>query len=93
MIFFIIPIKTAHSYAADENDPWTIFWIHFKGTVSNQIVSSIEKKTGLKGFILNTEKSIELFNEIYTQLERGYSSDNLMLANMRLWYFFNNISF
>ena len=91
--FFTIPIKTAHTYAADEKDPWTIFWIHFKGTVSNQIVSSIEKKTGLKGFIHNNEKSIELFNEIYTQLERGYRSDNLMYANMCLWHFLTTFLF
>ncbi|HEY8689870.1 MAG TPA: AraC family transcriptional regulator [Chitinophagaceae bacterium] len=91
--FFTIPIKTAHTYAADEKDPWTIFWIHFKGTVSNQIVSSIEKKNGLKGFILNNEKSIELFNEIYTQLERGYRSDNLIYANMCLWHFLTTFLF
>lgn len=91
--FIIIPIKTAHTYAADEKDPWTIFWIHFKGTVSNQIVSNLEKKIELKGFILNNEKSIELFNEIYTQLERGYSSDNLMYANMCLWHFFTTFLF
>jgi AraC-like DNA-binding protein len=91
--FITIPIKMAHTYAADEKDPWTIFWIHFKGTVSNQIVSNIEKKIGLKGFILNNEKSIELFNEIYTQLERGYSSDNLMYANMCLWHFLTTFLF
>jgi len=91
--FFTIPIKTAHTYAADEKDPWTIFWIHFKGTVANQIVASIEKKAGLKGFIFNNEKSIELFNEIYTQLERGYSSDNLMYANMCLWHFLTTFLF
>jgi len=91
--FITIPLKTAHTYAADEKDPWTIFWIHFKGTVSNKIVSSIEKKTGLKGFILNKEKSIELFNEIYKQLERGYSGDNLMYANMCLWYFLTTFLF
>src|SRR6478735_3935443 len=28
--FFIIPAtKASLSYGADENDPWTIYWIHF----------------------------------------------------------------
>src|SRR5450432_1178458 len=54
--FFTIPIKAAHSYAADENNPWTIYWIHFKGTTSDQIVSWIEKQIGLKGFIQYNEK-------------------------------------
>lgn len=85
--FFTIPMKTAHSYKADEVDPWTIYWIHFKGNISNQIVSTIEKQIGLKGFIQSNEKSIELFNEMYRQLERGYAHDSLMYANMCLWYF------
>lgn len=27
---FIIPAGIAHSYAADKQDPWTIYWVHFK---------------------------------------------------------------
>lgn len=85
--FFTIPIKTPHLYEADAENPWTIYWVHFKGTASSQIVSTIQKQTGLKSFIQYNEKSISLFNEIYGQLERGYGSDNLMYANMCLWHF------
>lgn len=86
--FFLIPIKTAHTYAADESSPWTIYWIHFKGATAGNIVSAFENQRGLKSFIRSTEKSIELFNEMYTQLERGYGSNTLMYANMCLWHFF-----
>ena len=85
--FFTIPIKTPHVYEADAENPWTIYWVHFKGSASSHIVSNIEKQNGLKNFIQYNEKSIELFNEIYGQLERGYGSDNLMYANMCLWHF------
>ena len=91
--FIVIPAKKYHWYAADEKNPWTIFWIHFQGTIANKMISYIEKKKGLKGFIRFKEKSIELFNEIYLQLERGYSSDNLMYANMCLWHFFTTFLF
>jgi AraC-like DNA-binding protein/quercetin dioxygenase-like cupin family protein len=84
--FIIIPMKTPHVYKADEEKPWTIYWIHFKGNVSSQIISSIEKKYGLKGLVQYSKKNIEFFNEIYQQLERGYSTDNLMYANMCLWH-------
>jgi len=69
--FIIIPMKTAHMYEADEEKPWTIYWVHFKGNTSAQIISTMEKKSGLKGFIHYSKKNIELFNEIYNQLERG----------------------
>ena len=91
--FITIPIKTPHSYSADENEPWSIFWVHFKGTVSAKLVSSFEKKSGLKGLIKFKEESIQLFNEIYNQLERGYSSNNLMYTNMSLWRFFTTFLF
>ncbi|HRO45006.1 AraC family transcriptional regulator [Agriterribacter sp.] len=91
--FIIIPIKTPHSYTADEKDPWSIYWVHFKGTVSDKIASNIEKKNGLKGVIRFKERNIELFNEMYTQLEKGYSNDNLMCANMCLWHFFSTFLF
>lgn len=85
--FFVIPAKMPHLYAADEANPWTIYWIHFKGTTAASIVSGFEKQVGIKGFISNTGKSIELFNEMYNQLERGYGNNTLMYANMCLWHF------
>ena len=91
--FVLIPSKTPHAYTADEQTPWSIYWVHFKGSVSDKIVSNLEKKNGFRGVIRNREKSIELFNEIYAQLERGYRTDNLMYANMCLWYFFSTFLF
>lgn len=87
--FFVIPIKTNHTYAADENNPWTIYWIHFKGRSAEAIIASIEKQLNSnKGFIKNSDRTISLFNEMYQQLERGYGSSNLMYTNMCLWHFF-----
>lgn len=91
--FIIIPSGMPHSYTADENDPWSIYWIHFKGSVASRIASNIEKKDGPKCFIKFKEKSISLFNEIYLQLEKGYSNDNLMCANMCLSHFFSTFLF
>ena len=91
--FITIPIKTPHSYSADDNEPWSIFWVHFKGTVSAKLVSSLEKKNRLRGFIKFKDESIRLFNEIYDQLERGYSSSNLMYTNMSVWRFFTTFLF
>jgi len=86
--FFAVPIKTAHTYAADESNPWTIYWIHFKGAISDSLVDLLYKKAnGYKGFIRDNEQSISLFNEMYNQLERGYSIDNLIYSNMCLGHF------
>src|SRR6185312_8335932 len=50
--FLIIPNHTPHQYAANENDPWTIYWIHFKGGISSAIVSmALARLGGHKGFV------------------------------------------
>lgn len=86
--FFIVPLQAAHKYAADETDPWTIYWAHFKGEISNEIVNLFLKQLeGNKGFVHYTDERIRLFNNIYAQLEKGYGSDNLYFANMSFWYF------
>jgi AraC-like DNA-binding protein/quercetin dioxygenase-like cupin family protein len=86
--FVLIPIKAPHAYEADEKNPWTIYWVHFKGAVSNSILSLMEKQAGgFKGFIRSNESILNLFNDMYNQLARGYGSDNLMYTNMCLWHF------
>jgi len=86
--FIIVPAKQSHTYHADENNPWTIYWVHFKGTAADAIVSFIKKeKKSFKGFMAFSQSPVNLFNEIYSQLERGYSNDNLIYANMSLWHF------
>jgi AraC-like DNA-binding protein len=93
--FFIIPAHTGHTYIADEHDPWTIYWIHFKGVNSGPIVELIMKQfqNTHKGFLQYNEERIHLFTQIYAHLERGYSNDNLLYANMCLWQYLNSFSF
>jgi AraC-like DNA-binding protein len=87
--FFIVPPKTAHKYAADETNPWTIYWIHFKGKTAYAISDLVQQKyNGHKGFKQYNEQTIRLFNEMYNQLERGYSMDHLVYSNMCLLHFF-----
>jgi AraC-like DNA-binding protein len=92
--FFIVPPKVAHSYAANEDHPWTIYWIHFKGNTSDLMALAItEKLKSFKGAVNYSHKRIELFEEIYTNLERGYSHDNIFYANMCLWHFIASFTF
>ena len=92
--FIVVPMKQAHVYQADETNPWTIYWVHFKGPAADAIVSMMENKNkSFKGFISSYQYPINLFGEIYSQLERGYSNDNLVYANMSFWHFLVSIIF
>jgi AraC-like DNA-binding protein len=86
--FFVVPIKTAHTYAASEENPWTIYWVHFKGTQSSSLLSLLKDKVGSNtGFIKYPDRAISLFNEMYDELTRGYGIDHLRYANICLSQF------
>ena len=92
--FIVIPAEKEHSYAADENDPWTIYWVHFKGHLAKHIVElMISQVKNYKGQIHYNETRTKLFNEIYLNLERGYSIDNLYYVNMSFLHYLTSFIF
>jgi AraC-like DNA-binding protein len=83
--YFVIPAHQHHIYWASENDPWSIYWIHFGGAKSHRF----EKFFGLPIPIKTVTSSrvddrINLFNEILTSLELGFSQENIEFANLSL---------
>ena len=92
--FVLLPANTPHEYGADEQTPWTIYWMHFKGTSSSDFVDMMLKRMGAHvASISFQEKRLQLFEEIYTSLERGYSIDNICYASLSLQYFLGSCSF
>jgi AraC-like DNA-binding protein len=87
--FFIIPAtKEPLRYGADENDPWTIYWIHFSGCDINTFNRSfnIGLLDGPQQISFN-EKGLELWETMYKNLEMGYGKENLSRTNLCLYHF------
>jgi len=92
--FILIPANAHHEYAADELSPWTIYWMHFKGTSSPAFVDMMLKRMGGNlASISFQENRLHLFEEIYTSVERGYSTDNICYASLSLQYFLGSCCF
>jgi len=90
----IIPANTLHKYGSYANNPWTIYWFHFGGEISGYIVNLILQKTSKsQPQIAYSENRIKLFEEIYTNLERGYIMDNLLHVNMVFYHFLSSAIF
>lgn len=86
--FIIIPAKTKHMYGCEEKNAWTIFWAHFAGTSSQEIINMmLRQHNDFKGSVSLNEKRQHLFEEIYTNLERGYSLENLNYSNLCLGHY------
>ncbi|SMD10163.1 AraC family transcriptional regulator [Pedobacter nyackensis] len=87
--FFHIPATTKYlKYGADEELPWTIFWVHYCGADMDAFntMLNISITDGPRDIPYN-EKGLQIWSEMYKSLEMGYSRDNLNNANMCLYHF------
>jgi AraC-like DNA-binding protein/mannose-6-phosphate isomerase-like protein (cupin superfamily) len=92
--FILLPANKAHEYSADENHPWTIYWVHFAGTNSENFIHMMIQKMGTPVFPISfQENRLKLFEEIYSNLEKGYSIDNICYASLGLQYFLASCCF
>lgn len=88
----IIPVNTPHTYYAKEDDPWTIYWVHFAGESSSFFAELIlQHLNQYKNYLPFNENRIRLFQEICFILERGYTIDNLRHVNMIFYNFLSSL--
>jgi AraC-like DNA-binding protein len=91
---FIIPANTPHTYKSDHHNPWSIYWIHFLGENTNMFASII-------GRIIHVEKTdkrcykdcFQLFEEMFQNLEMGYSPENLEYVSFCLMYLLASLKY
>lgn len=91
---FILPAHTAHCYGANAEEPWTIYWIHFKGKMSGQYASTLLKPKEIKPTIYSRISGrLDLFEEIYHTLEMGYSRENLLYSSAAFHHFLGTVCY
>jgi len=92
--YFIIPANTPHKYGSDNQDPWTIYWLHFTGDIgiffvrNEFIISNLDPVENTRN-----DRRIRLFEELYQNLSMGYSTENLEYASICLWYLLGSFSY
>jgi len=85
--FFIIPAGMPHAYRSNENNPWTIYWIHFSGVKAGLFARSACQCTVVeRGKTSRISDRIDLFSEIFRNLDRGFSLETLEYTNLCLNY-------
>ena len=91
---FIIPACHAHAYGADLVDPWSIYWFHFCG-------DNISMFSTIMGQTIRVEESdksryndrFQMFEEMYQNLEMGYSPENLEYVSFCLMHFLASLKY
>lgn len=91
---YIIPAGETHVYGADEADPWSIYWLHFRG-------ESVYMFSSIIGRLVSIEESdksryedrFRLFEEMYQNLEMGYNPENLEYVSFCLMHFLASLKY
>lgn len=86
--YFIIPQGEPHVYASNNDDPWTIYWVHFTGTMASFFGDNCYTPTDIttaKTSRIADRNSI--FEEIFLTLSDNYGLDNLRYASSLLYTF------
>jgi len=92
--YFIIPKEVPHSYGSNKKEPWSIYWIHFLGTLSKDYAFLTQNPQSIfPSFIDRIDNRIELFEEMFQNLEMGFSRENIQYANICLMHFLASFKF
>jgi AraC family transcriptional regulator, arabinose operon regulatory protein len=86
--YVILPPNTAYSFGASKANPWTIYWIHFKGKLAPVFFQlPVTPRPVTPGDNSRINDRIAFFEEIYKNLEFSYHSDHYMYASLCLYHF------
>jgi AraC-like DNA-binding protein len=86
--YIIVPANMKHRYGANTENPWSIYWVHFRGAESSFFLRTLNMEPGPRAVdIWASEERIKIFDEMYSCLEHGYSKENLGFSNLCLWHF------
>lgn len=92
--FFILPEKTAHSYGSNDDNPWTIYWMHFNGKKASFFSQDFDRPFNISpNSHSRIKERLNLFEEIYSSLSRGYSKNYMLYATTSLFHFLGSMKF
>lgn len=89
---FCIPRNIRHKYYADEKEPWSILWVHFKGDNTNYFPLE-ERKIVHINSRHSDNRMMVLFNLLFRVLERNYTIGNFIYISQVLSLILSEIYF
>ncbi len=92
--YFILPTGIPHAYASDDTRPWTIYWIHFKGSLAPFYAQSCQTPMDVipeKHSRIHDRNA--LFEEMFNTLKAGYSNENLHYVTSLFHYYLGSLRY
>lgn len=92
--YFILPAGVAHEYAANELDPWSIYWIHFRGTLAPFYVANCQVPLDIKpDKESRISNRLSLFEEIFTTLNQSFAIENIRYAMATFQHYLSSLRY
>jgi AraC family transcriptional regulator of arabinose operon len=85
---FMLPAGIPHSYGSDAKAPWSIYWMHIAGKSCNEMAHTI-MSSGMDSpvKIVYSEARIRLFYKMLDGVFNGFTTSNILFANLSLPHF------
>lgn len=85
---FILPAHLSHKYGTSNQNPWTIYWLHFTGGQAGCFLEFLYKNDNYSPLtVVPNEERFRLFEDIYSHLIMSFNLDNIIYANNCLYHF------
>lgn len=92
--YAILPAGESHVYWSDEENPWTIYWIHFAGVHATIYAQGASVPLNVTpGITSRINDRNNIFEEIFFTINDGYNLENMRYASCLLHYYLGSIRF
>ncbi|MBQ8423210.1 MAG: AraC family transcriptional regulator [Coprobacter sp.] len=89
--YIILPARTPYTFYADKSTPWSIYWLHFEGLLSDNFLPSVARPRDIQpGDTSRIQDRLELFEEIYANFAMAYTREYMVQASMYLYPFLSS---
>ena len=92
--YFILPAGVPHSYAANEVNPWTIYWVHFNGSHADIYAGNDHSPRQVNpGMTSRISDRNSIFEEIFSILLEGFDRERLRYTSSLFHHYLASIRF
>ena len=89
--FIILPAHVPYRFGADEENPWSIYWIHFEGEIAKEFnLNPLNVHTILPDKTSRLQDRLDMFEEIYSNFSMAYTRDYMIHSSMCLYHFLSS---
>ncbi len=86
--YIILPAGEPYSFGADQDDPWSIYWVHFMGDMASRFLLQPTAAVSLGSHDgSRIGERIRMFEDLYRSFSNGYIKDYMVYTSMCLYHF------